>query len=180
MNWYREKKYTYSGPGYGLPRLLSLIYLSLSRGLLNKLFYGENPPRGPTPYHFLYPILDWKGTPFVYTLHWQMVLLWIPFNCCKCTVFHKILLLALSGCFTDRNDRFSFPFIYFSKWNSYPFRCPPPPAWIFVDATRRYRRSDRWVSWPKKWNTSIWQSKNWDSGKDIPIIYYRGLSHPLP
>ena len=146
MNWFREKKYTYSGPGYGLPRLLSLIYLSLSRGLLNKLLYGENPPRGPTPYHFVYPILDWKGTPFVYTLHWQMVLLWIPFNCCKCTVFHKILLLALSGYFTDRNDRFSFPFIYFSKWNSYPLRCPrPPPESLLTppgdtgEATDEYR-----------------------------------------
>ena len=169
MNWYREKKYTYSGPGCGLPRLSSLIYLSLSRGLLNKVLYGENPPRGPTPYHFIYPILDWKGTPFTY----PSLTNGTPLN-----PFES--LSALSGCFTDRNDRFSFPFIYFSKWNSYPFRCPPPPAWIFVDATRRYRRSDRWVSWPKKWNTSIWQCKNWDSEKDIPIIYYRGLSYPLP
>ena len=34
-------------------------------GLLNKVLYGEAPPRGPNPY-LLYTIFDRKGTPFVY------------------------------------------------------------------------------------------------------------------
>ena len=38
-----------------------------TRGVLNKVLYGEGPPRGPTPY-LLYTILDRKGTLFVYLL----------------------------------------------------------------------------------------------------------------
>ena len=30
-------------------------------------------------------------------------------------------LLALLGPFTDRNDRFFYPFICFKQWNPYPF-----------------------------------------------------------
>ena len=30
-------------------------------------------------------------------------------------------LSALLGVFTDRSDSFPYPFIYFNKWNSYPF-----------------------------------------------------------
>ena len=59
------------------------------------------------------------------------------FNRCKCTVFqitinhilerfptfssHKLHLLALLGSFTDLNDRFPYPSIYFNQWNPYPF-----------------------------------------------------------
>ena len=42
------------------------------RGLLNKVLYGKAPPRGPTPYHFIYHY--WQ-IPLPYTFHWQMVLL---------------------------------------------------------------------------------------------------------
>ena len=68
-------------------------------------------------------INNWNGTPFTCSLA-----LCIPFNCCKCTIWiwinhkstsfsrlfhsHKMHLLALLGLFTDRNDRFSYPFIY--------------------------------------------------------------------
>ena len=58
--------------------------------------------------------------------------LFIPFNCCKCTVInhkvrmfsrlfhsHKMNLLALSGFFTEQNDRFPFPFIYFNQQKPY-------------------------------------------------------------
>ena len=58
----------------------------------------------------------------------------IPFHCCRCTVFkiwtnhktrvfsqlfhsQKMHLLAPCGLFTDWNDRFPFPFIYFNQWN---------------------------------------------------------------
>ena len=37
------------------------------RGVLNKVKYGEAPPRGPTPYSFIYHFSR-KGTPFIYLL----------------------------------------------------------------------------------------------------------------
>ena len=36
-------------------------------GVLNKVLYGEAPPRGPTPYPFIYNF-GRKGTPFIYLL----------------------------------------------------------------------------------------------------------------
>jgi len=36
-------------------------------GVLKKVLYGEAPPRGPTPYAFIYHFFR-KGTPFVYLL----------------------------------------------------------------------------------------------------------------
>ena len=36
-------------------------------GVLNKVLYGEAPPRGPTPYLFIY-YFGRKGTPFIYLL----------------------------------------------------------------------------------------------------------------
>ena len=46
-----------------------LVRLRSGRGVLNKVLYGEAPPRGPTPYpfiyHFIYLLLK-KGTPFTY------------------------------------------------------------------------------------------------------------------
>ena len=36
-------------------------------GILNKVLYGEAPPRGPTPYPFIYHF-GRKGTPFIYLL----------------------------------------------------------------------------------------------------------------
>ena len=36
-------------------------------GVLKKVLYGEAPPRGPTPYPFIYHFFR-KGTPFVYLL----------------------------------------------------------------------------------------------------------------
>ena len=35
--------------------------------VLNKVLYGEAPPRGPTPYHFIY-YFGRKGTSFIYLL----------------------------------------------------------------------------------------------------------------
>ena len=62
-------------------------------GVLNKCLYREAPPRGPTPYRFIYhfsrkrypnriPSIDeW------YPFHIPCLELCIPFNCCKWTVF---------------------------------------------------------------------------------------------
>ena len=49
----RGKYYDYSGGGGG--------------GVLKKVLYGEALPRGPTPYPFIYHLLQ-KGTPFIYYL----------------------------------------------------------------------------------------------------------------
>ena len=64
-----------------------------TRGVLNKVLYGEGPPRGPTPYPFVYhsgpkrypfriPSID-KWYPF----YLPSLELCIPFNCCKSNVF---------------------------------------------------------------------------------------------
>ena len=62
----------------------------------------------------------------------------LPLNCCKCIVFkiwinhktrtfsrlfhtHKTHLLALLGLSTDRHDKFPYPFIFFNKWDPFPF-----------------------------------------------------------
>ena len=62
-------------------------------GVLNKCLYGEAPPRGPTPYPFIYHFSR-KRYPFRipsidkwYPFHIPCLELCIPFNCCKCTVF---------------------------------------------------------------------------------------------
>ena len=64
-----------------------------ARGVLNKCLYGEAPPRGPTPYPFIYHFSR-KRYPFRipsidkwYPFHIPCLELCIPFNCCKCTVF---------------------------------------------------------------------------------------------
>ena len=112
----------------------------------NKVFYGEDPPRGPTPYTFIYHFLTVK-VPLSSIFYWQMgtfytqsMDLCIPFNCCKFTVFkvrinrkirtfsqhflgHKMHLLAL---FTDRNDRFYQTFIY-SNYSDIPTLSGEPP-----------------------------------------------------
>ena len=61
--------------------------------VLNKCLYGEAPPRGPTPYPFIYHFSQ-KRYPFRipsidkwYPFHIPCLELCIPFNCCKCTVF---------------------------------------------------------------------------------------------
>ena len=62
-------------------------------GILNKCLYGEAPPRGPTPYPFIYHFSR-KRYPFRipsidkwYPFHIPCLELCIPFNCFKCTVF---------------------------------------------------------------------------------------------
>ena len=61
----------------------------------------------------------------------------ISFNCCNCIIFkiwinhntrsfsqhfhkYKMQLFVLFGLFTDRNERFLFPFIHLNWWNPYP------------------------------------------------------------
>ena len=50
-------------------------------GILNKFVYEKAPPRGPTPYPFMYHFSR-KRYPF----HIPRLELWVPFNCCKCNV----------------------------------------------------------------------------------------------
>ena len=151
--------------------LIIFNLLILVSGVTEQTFIrGQSAPRS-NPLPFYIPFSTEK-VPRSHTLHGQMVLLWIPLN--PSQPFQVVL----------QREMTDFRSLSYTSASEIPTLSgaprPPPPAWIFVDATRRYRRSDRWVSWPKKWNTSIWQCKNWDSEKDIPIIYYRGLSYPLP
>ena len=52
--------------------LLGIVFSELKAqvpggGVLNKVLYGEAPPRGPTLYPFIYHF-GRKGTPFIYLL----------------------------------------------------------------------------------------------------------------
>ena len=100
----------------------------------------------PNPLPFYISFLTDK-LPLSHTFYWQMIPLprrmpglelCLPLNCCKCIVFkiwinhktrtfsrlfhtHKTHLLALLGLSTDRQDKFPYPFIYFNKWDPFPF-----------------------------------------------------------
>ena len=72
-----------------------------------------------------------NGTPYTYLVYNLLS----PFTAAKSTLLkwinpkperflnffysHKMPLLVLLGLFTDRNDRISYPFIYFNWWNPY-------------------------------------------------------------
>ena len=84
--------------------VISLRHVSVSRherwggggkGVLNKVLYGDAPPRGPTHYPSIHHFWQ-KRYPFrtlsvdkSYPLYIPCLELCIPFNCCKCTVFFK-------------------------------------------------------------------------------------------
>ena len=114
-------------------------------GLLNKVLYGDAPPRGPTPYQLtlLFTICDQKGNPFVYrplknvtpftlpTLehcipflnHWNAVngrTILGENSITGRDVNQKSILLSnrnilIKGPFKYLNDRFPYPFISFSS-----------------------------------------------------------------
>ena len=112
---------------------------SQSQGVLNKVSYGESPSRCLTINSFIYRFCQKRypfRIPFVinkwYPFHVACLELCIPFNYCYCTVFNIQLnhknqnvfstyftvlkcVLAFLGLFTDRNDRFSYPFISYSN-----------------------------------------------------------------
>ena len=48
-------------------KLPSIVLVARGGGGLKKVLYGEAPPRGPTPYPFIYHFFR-KGTTFVYLL----------------------------------------------------------------------------------------------------------------
>ena len=109
-----------------LPTLPTTLFLRPGRGrgrgggVFNKCLYGEAPPRGPTPYPFIYHFSR-KRCP----CHIPCLELCISFNWCNAlsrksdNVFstlqsHKIHLLVRLGPFTDANDRFPYHFLYFN------------------------------------------------------------------
>ena len=122
------------------------------RGGGQSVFYGEAPPRGPAPYP-LYIIFDRKGAPFVFrwltndtpftylvflsvshTYKFAVFKMWINHKTRKFSRLfhsHKIHLLILLSIFTDRFDRFPFPFIY-----SRTCEIPHP---LIPEAWKRYR-----------------------------------------
>ena len=58
-------------------------------GVLNKVLYGEAPPRGPTPYPFIHHF-GRKGTPFIYLLLKKVPLSHTYFRK-SCSSFHVVL-----------------------------------------------------------------------------------------
>ena len=58
-------------------------------GVLNKVLYEEAPPRGPTPYPFIYHFWS-KGTPFIYPLLKKVPLSHTYFRK-SCSSFHVVL-----------------------------------------------------------------------------------------
>ena len=114
-------------------------------GYSTKFYTGRLCPKVQPlqPLTLLNNMFDWEGSPSIhvgwYPFHTPSLELCIHFNCCKCTALkirlnhktrmfswhfhsHKMHLLALLGLFTDQNERFSYPFIFFSQWNPYPFK----------------------------------------------------------
>ena len=105
--------------------------------LLNKVLYWEASSGCQTPYPFIYHFWQKKvllSYTFVPSIdNWYP----IPFKFCRCTVFW-VWILALFSLFTDRNDRFAYPFSYFSQlrkslpfcipeaWQRNPFQAEPP------------------------------------------------------
>ena len=96
------------------------------------------------PLTLIHTTFDGKGTPFEISSIKRWYLFNIPrlegcnsSNCCKCTVYitgsleirkycclfyiHEMRRLAPLGPFTDQNDRFSYPVIYFNQWSPCPF-----------------------------------------------------------
>ena len=74
-----------SGPGSSPDRghcVDSVLAQVVGGDVPNKVLYGEAPPRGPTPYHFIYHfgrigtrfiyLLLKKGSPFTY-LFWEVL-----------------------------------------------------------------------------------------------------------
>ena len=105
------------------PRLEPLAYTG-APGVLNKVLYGEVPPRGPTPYPFIYHF-GRKGTPFIYLLFKKVPLSHTYFGK-SCSRFHVVLNkktdtaiqgaslrnIILKGPYKYLNDRFPYPFMY--------------------------------------------------------------------
>ena len=111
--------------------------------LLDKFLYKEDPPQGSTPY-LLYTIFDRKSIPVVHFIltngtHFTLYMLCL-FNINKYFWSHKISLLVPLSFFTDRIDRFLYPFNRppastsematlshtWSEKNVYPFWAEPP------------------------------------------------------
>ena len=101
--------------------------------VLNKVYYREAPPQGPTPYPFIYHF-GRKGTPFtcIYTVPFiDQKKVPLSHSCTSfrksCSHFHvvpsraSIWNIIIKGPFKYLNDRFPYPFIYFNLWNPYPF-----------------------------------------------------------
>ena len=117
-----------------------------SLGVLKKNNTGRLEPWGLTFHPFIYHFWQ-KRYPYRIPFTDEWYPFQIPsktlhppysFNCCKCTLFRfwindktrtfrwlfhsrKMHLFSLLIHFTDRNDTFPYPLIYFNKWNPYSF-----------------------------------------------------------
>ena len=74
---------------------------------------------------------------------------------------HKILLLALLGLFTDRNDKFANPFMAFNKWDSYPFiYLKPEKGTPFGGSLSEWGHYREWCGWIEKEVSFLTPDKN--------------------
>ena len=115
---------------------------------------GSPPPRKFNPFTLLCTIFDREGSPFVCLrltndtpfLPLASLYRWIPFNCCKCTVFKiwidhntrkfsrpfhshkKISSISPFRFFYSGKGRFPYPFNKIKQVKSLPFNCP----WINI------------------------------------------------
>ena len=138
--------------------------------------YGDRrlcPEVNPKPFYI--PFFT-KKVLRSYTFYWQMVPL-------SRTFFRTLHLLALLEPFTDPNDRFHHPFIYFKKslkslpfhileaWKRYPSRAEPsrighhgesPPHPLGSDITGRLLKNRAGIPLDK--STWKWQTSNYKDG----------------
>ena len=144
------------------------IFFDHYPGVLDKVLCGEAPPADVHR-----TIFDGKGTPVAgihipsidkwCSFHELFIELCIPINCCKWTVVKiwinhktrmffstisqpkKIICKPFWFFFTDRNDRFPYPLIYFNEWNPDTFIYLKPeigthlerslPLWAIIGST---------------------------------------------
>ena len=83
-------------------------------GYSKKVLYGEAPPRGPTPYPFIYHFFR-KGTPFVYLLLGVYLFEFKNFLVSFKNAFHKsflmLIYLHLNSAKYDKLCSFSRPYV---------------------------------------------------------------------
>lgn len=122
---------------------------SYPRGLRYKVLYAEAPPRGPTPYPFIYHS-DRKGSPFTYLLKNTVTaatgpLLWINLRKRRkpSCLFHIVLnklndtaIRCVCSLKKKLDNRFPYLFRYLNLWNPYRFICLKPEKDIRTPLTQ--------------------------------------------
>ena len=125
-----------------------------SEVVLKEVLKGEAPPRGPTPYPFIFHCLL-KRYPISYTVYWEMVplshkytvfIIWINRKTnVLCRLFHSLKMVCYPfwAFFTDGNDRFLFPIYILQQVKFLLFHIYLKPF-----RARSHRSIAHYSSWP--------------------------------